>query len=730
MPQLFGIMIIIAIGVCFLVTLYTIVLRFEETANQYFIDHAYANVTFYGAFDDESVSIISEFDGVLLAQGRRVHDFRENEKILRAISLTDDINILYLYSGRKPQDDMEGAILKRNAEAMSISIGDELTIGDKTIVITGIASAPEYIFMVQNKRIMMAQPNSFGVVFVTEAFFAEGYNEIIALTDSNFCIDNASDEIVTFNSVLQKDQTNYDLYITQLDILRTFAYIFPFVFAVLIAIVIYVMLSRAIQKERKQIGTMKALGVSDITIIGIYLSQFCFTALIGGILGCVAATYIGDVLIGIFSYVFEVPTLTFVVYLGLWIPAIITSILLCAISGLIALLSILTLLPAHAMRPRQPRGGKRTSPKSASFLWNQFSFNTRYTLKSALRNKGRFLAVSFGMCGTCLLLSFSLGYNNSITNTQNRYFNGFANYDVIINLDLFPLYFNHPVLRRVDDSYKSLIMPIEIQDERYVFTIVENGFDMFHIPSAALQNGIIIPENFADKWGAQVGDKLKISEIGSRLEIDDYYAIVSAIIPQHLGPMLITSFDYINSVTDDISSVYNTIFGKSRNMEALSLYLTNNDIDFTTIDDDRASFESIMEVLSIVIWLMIILSTILGVTVLYSVGMINLSAREYEYMFMGVMGYPRKSILMAHAKETIIQLVFAIPLGFYFGNLLLKNTEDQFSSNSFVLSGVIFPQSYFISSLLVISVTAFMAFVTSHHIERLDVVDGLKVQDD
>ena len=68
-PQLMGLMLLLVVGVCFFVTLFTIVLRYEETAEQYFIDHAYADVTFYGSFNDESVRVLAGQRGVHAAHG-------------------------------------------------------------------------------------------------------------------------------------------------------------------------------------------------------------------------------------------------------------------------------------------------------------------------------------------------------------------------------------------------------------------------------------------------------------------------------------------------------------------------------------------------------------------------------------------------------------------------------------------------------------------------------------
>jgi putative ABC transport system permease protein len=193
--------------------------------------------------------------------------------------------------------------------------------------------------------------------------------------------------------------------------------------------------------------------------------------------------------------------------------------------------------------------------------------------------------------------------------------------------------------------------------------------------------------------------------------------------------MLYTGFDYLNQITD-LPLVYNTVYGRSVDMASLSMYLKNNGIDFATIDDDKTSFDSIMESMSVLIWFMIACSLVLGFTVLYSVGLINLSAREYEYMFMGVMGYRHKNILLAHIKETVLQLMLAIPLGFLLSNVLLEFIKGEFSNNNFVISAVIYPQSYISSALSVCGVTAIMVLVTSKHINRLDIVEGLKTRDE
>lgn len=726
-PQLMGLMLLLMVGVCFFITLFTIVFRYEETAEQYFIDNSYGDITFYGAFNDKSVEKISQQQGVISVAGRVVRDFRADNRVFRVISLmgenanNDGLNIPYLYEGRLPELENECVLLNRNAVAMGLSIGDSINFYENDLEIVGLVASPEYIYLVQNERTMMAQPNHFGVIYVTKEFYPAEFNEIVANVESNFSVDNAADEIGAFKTVLRKDQINYYLYKSDLEEISSFAYIFPFIFAVLIAVVIYVTLSRAIQKERKQIGTMKALGVSDGNIIKMYLTQYAIAAFSGALLGCFLAALISDIIIKIFSTMFEVPMLSFAFYPYLWTGAILVSVALCVLSGLIALSSILALMPAHAMRPRMPKSGKRLLIERVPFIWKKRSFNTRYAMKNAMRNKGRFFAVVLGICGSCSLLAFSLGFYDSVVQTQKQYFDLFANYDVNISVDATPLALDHPVMEEVDVFYKALVIPVTVNGENYPLTIVEEGFDMMKIPIEELQNGVIIPTHFAKQWGVTVGDTLTIN---------GYEINISAVTPQYLGLTLYTSFDYMSKVTDQVPQVYNTIYARSGDIENVTAFLKNNNIDFATIKDDSTSFETILKSMSVLIWFMIACSMLLGFTVLYSVLLINLSARAYEYMFMGVMGYPHKAIMFAHIKETCIQLVLAIPLGFLGGNLLLESVKGEFSGNNFVISSIILPQSYILSALAVLFVTIMMTLVTSRHINKLDIVEGLKANDE
>lgn len=137
-----------------------------------------------------------------------------------------------------------------------------------------------------------------------------------------------------------------------------------------------------------------------------------------------------------------------------------------------------------------------------------------------------------------------------------------------------------------------------------------------------------------------------------------------------------------------------------------------------------------MESLYTLIWFMLACAAVLGLAVLYSMGLMNLSAREYEYMFMGVMGYPLKSIILSQLKGTLLQLLLAIPAGFLLGYGILNVVEPAFSGDNFVLSAAIFSRSYLVAGIMVAVMAGFMTLVSARHIDGLDVVEGLKVRDE
>jgi len=719
LPQLTGMGLLVMVGTAFFVTLYTIYLSYDDHANRLFRNQHYADVTFYGSFDDNDVAAVTAHENIRLARGRFVRDFREGDVTLRAISLTDGVNTLYLYEGMIPAASDECAVISRHAQARGIELGDTILVDGRELRVTAIIASPEYVYLSQNERALMAEPDRFGVVYVAEGFFKSAYTEIVALGDiSKEAADEIGEVIGAARTVVQDNQLNKVLFTSDLKQIRTCAYIFPLIFVLLIIMIVYVMTKRTITLERRQIGVCKAIGVAGGSLLFLYMAQTSFIAFLGAILGCVAAALLCDTIIGLFSTMFEVPGLAYVFYPALCGCVILAFMALGALSVLVSVRSMLKPMPAEMMRPRMPSSGRKVLLERAAFIWRRLSFNTRYALKSALRNKGRFMAVLLGICGSCALLTFALGIFNSAEYTQKAYFDDFANYDVLIEISPMPLEISHPVREHLGEINRALALPVNIRGDDYRLFVVEDGFDMQRIDTRLIEDGVVIPEYFAQKWDVEAGDTLMI---------DDTAVKVAGVFEQGFGLSLYTGYEYAKEVIPDFPPVYNVIFARGADPGELHALSLEQGFDFSTLDDDKTSLASVMESLNTLIWFMLACAVILGLTVLYSVGQMNLSAREYEYMFMGVMGYSLKSIISAYIKEMVMQLFLALPAGFELGYGILRAVKTAFSGDSFVLSIAIYSESYVYAAIIVIMMSALNAVISCSYISRLDIAEGLKV---
>jgi len=256
--------------------------------------------------------------------------------------------------------------------------------------------------------------------------------------------------------------------------------------------------------------------------------------------------------------------------------------------------------------------------------------------------------------------------------------------------------------------------------------ILDKGNETLNISEISLREGVVIPEYFAEKWGVDVGDTIAISDA----KVTNKKVVVSEIIP--LGMMLgiYTSYDYAISEFAELPRVYNTLYVRSNNITKLSEELLNNGFAFSTADEDRASFNTMLDGLGIIIMLLVICGVVLGLTVIICLNIMNLSAREFEYMFMNIMGYSKKQILIAITKEIIAQLIIAIPLGLVMGYQLINIIKGEFSQNTFALYPIINSSTYVIVAVLVLIMSMTRLISSNKFIDNLDIVEGLKIQED
>ena len=712
---LLGIIVLLLAGSAFFIILSTISANYEETAAEYFDSQHYADITLYGRFTQNDVDGVRDTESVRKAHGRYVSEVNTEAAAFAVISLTEGINVPFLMEGRLPETASECLLLDRSAGAMGISVGDTVVLGDHEVVVTGTCESPEFIYVYNNS--VFADNKTYGIIFVTADYFSGEYQEIVLIAPNGEDKDIAA-HVNASAAVKMEDQLNYVTYESDLRQIQSFAAIFPTVFAILSAAVIYVLFKRTTTKEHKQIGICKALGITDVQVTLIYVIQAVLVSVIGVALGGAAAMLITNPVISAMSFMFILPTMGFVFYPDIWGLVIVVVLVLCVLSSFLGVYSVLRQSPANAMRPIMPKVRKKKSKRGA---FRSLSFNSRYALTSALRNKGRFFTVVLGIGGACTLLIFSLGFHDSFVHSINLFFHDFAQYDFIIDFDPIPNTMAHPAVSQFNSCQKALMVPVEINDKDVSMLVVEEDFDMLRIESQKLSDGIIIPQYYAGIWNVKVGDTL---------EVEGYSVKIADITVQTLNYFVYVSRDYAENILNELPDVYNVIFANADDVSETAKWLRAEGISFTTLQDGINQAEESVTYANVLIYLMIGCALLLGAAVLYSVGLINLSTREFEYMFMGVMGYSTGKIMTAHLKETVVQMLLGIPMGFVLGNIVLESIKSEFSNDSMFLYPAVFTGSYLLAAIGIILISIVNSMLTARHIGRLDIVEGLKLQED
>lgn len=327
-----------------------------------------------------------------------------------------------------------------------------------------------------------------------------------------------------------------------------------------------------------------------------------------------------------------------------------------------------------------------------------------------------------GIAASTALLILSFGFNDSLKATSQGYFNDFANYDLVIESDVMPLELDElPYSRLIQQADRALQLAVTVDDEEFPLLVVKPAIQALALKGDQLKKGIIIPEYYAKKWKVVIGDKVKI---------DGSWAKISGTVPLGMGLSIFTSYEYAKKLKPDLPEVFNTTYLQSSKKRELARQLERDDLVFSMAADDITAFNAMMESLQVLIFMLLFLGTLLGITVISSINIMNLTIREFEYMFMNIMGYSKGKILLAILKETIMQVIIALPLGFLGGVLFLHAIKSEFSQTSFALYPTVYLKSFLITGIIIVVMCATKLTTANRFINKLDIVEGLKVQDD
>ena len=512
---------------------------------------------------------------------------------------------------------------------------------------------------------------------------------------------------------------------------QAFAYVFVVIFVGIAVLVIATSMGRIVEKQRTQIGTMNALGMKRWKVILHYISYSLIVSVLGVIVGLAAGVGAGaPAMIGMFEQYYIVPGLHSAFH-PMYILIAVVIVAVCSFSCFLSCRKVLKIKPAEALRPAAPKQGKKCIFERLPF-WDKLSFNTQYNLRDISRAK---LRTFMGIVGTVvgmLLMLYGVGCNQLVDIMTDISFNKIytTRYQVKLSADTKLVDADN----LADELSGELVMTdaVEISKVKNASSAEKKKETLTVIEGKQLYNLIDVNNEITQLVPGTVGISRKLAaDMGIKVGDTIYWHIYSknewheAVVGSIYRSCEAQGIAYLREDYEKTGAEYTPMLlmtNASKAQAAASLkYVTG----VNSREDMIAAYEKSMEVVNILVFVMVIFSTIMIVVVLYNSGSLSFNERIKELATLKVMGLQSTQIRHLLTVQNIWLSVIGIIIGTPLGNISL-NAMMNSNGENFDYSLSVPVADYIISAVIVLIVSMLVSFMFSSRIKKLDLVETLK----
>lgn len=526
-------------------------------------------------------------------------------------------------------------------------------------------------------------------------------------------------------------------------IVNGIAKVLPIYFFMVAALVCLTTMTRMVDEQRTQIGTLKALGYSDGAIIRKYMFYSGSAALIGCITGYLLGTKFFPMAIWkAYGMLYELTTLEYIFDIKLAIISLLVAMLCSAGITFISCKAELMQMPATLIRPRAPKPGRRVILERIPFIWNKVSFLHKVTIRNILRYKKRFIMTVTGIAGCTSLVVAAMGISDSIRNIANDQYETIMKYDYNISLSEAADSEERESFKQaygdllsdcvfVSTEEMEILSGNRIKKANVVITddpAITNVIDL-HLADKAVAypdfGKIAVNDKLAKELGVAAGDYIQIKI--SDTDIID--AQISGTFDNYINNYLyMTAKTYKELFGEE--PLYKSIFATAASDELYPIAATLADDDkvavISVINDMRTLVENMMQSLDYIIWLVIVSAAALGFVVIYNLNNINITERNREIATIKVLGFYSWETRSYVFRETIVLTVIGSLLGLVLGKLLHGFIMAQINVEMVSFNEQIFAKSYIIAAAVTFVITFLVNIILLRKLEKINMTESLK----
>ena len=696
-----------------------------------------------------------------------------------------EMNGVEIVSGRMPLNDTEIALDNTLEGSLVKQLGDEITLttsgGTVTLRVVGFIRSPMYISMFERGTSSIGNGTSDGFAYASgnaisslgtklpvmsllNTYYTRadivisGKEGLSAYSDEyEALVNEVTDRIEDYASTqsgtwyIQDRSGNpgYSDYSENTDRIAAVGDVFPLIFFIVAALVCLTTMTRMVEEQRIEMGTMKALGYGGWQIAmkyAVYAMSACISGgVVGAIIGFKLFPYVIMKGYSIMYYLgkLETPYRADIAFMAIAAMAVCT-----AAATFSACYASLKEVPATLMRPKAPKAGRRVLLEKIPFIWKKLSFTSKVTVRNLFRYKKRFFMSVIGIAGSGALLVTAFGLNDSIFGIIEKQFGDIWQMDVQAYVyEAMPLADMQELLGKnpANDDFDSVMFCLDSQMECKNGGRSQSGVHLLGVESAesmggrvSLHNGgtpvtlddsgVVVTAKLAETLSIKAGDEINMRTGGE----------------DHLMRVIGVADNYVYHYVYITAAYYETVFGKAmqyngfmgnlkdgltdETMDAMSTQLLSDSRMYTvrTIGSIYDSVWDSLSILNYVVLVLILGSGMLTFVVMLNLTNINIGERMRELATLRVLGFYDKEMYAYIFRENNALSVIGAFVGLLFGKImhLFVIRTCEVDMVMFVRSAK--PLSYVYAFALTIAFSLIVNLLMRPKVRAIDMVESLK----
>ena len=743
------------------------------TANNFYTDYNLFDLQLIGNnFTKEDLKTIENIENVngverkLSVIGKTDYD----KTLLLNFIESNNISKFYIVKGEKFQATKSGIWLDEfYAKENHIQVGDTITIKYDHFTlkekVVALINVPDHLYDTKDESELYPNRKEFGFAYLSINEIPENYikskvmNEIGIEDEETFnsiMKDFNYKDYLVFNYLMvdvndvskredvkneiedkvknalaiinQEDISSYAMYQGEIDEGKTYVGVFSGLFIFIAMLSVITTMTRVIKNERIQIGTLKALGFSNFRILIHYMDYGLLISVFGVIVGLIAGYYgIGKFFISLEMKFFEIPNGSPYMNHSSYLVGLLVIIGVAFITYITGR-SILKENAAETLRNEIPTVKKGSLNITRKGIFKKLTFSSKWNIRDILRNKVRTLMGIAGVTGCCMLIVCALGMLDSLNRFVELQFEDLYHFDYKLTLkdDL-----TKEELQNLENEYgsaTSLTLGIEIKNEKERISnniVVTDASDKLRFVdkhdkfiTINSDNGIYVTYKLAEKYGYKLGDTITWHIYGS----DTYYT--SKIVgfnkdPQNQNITMTKTYLEKLGISYQPDSLY-TNYDLSHITEIKGVSLIQ---DVTSL---KESMNSMLSTMKSMIVLIIGIAILLGAIIIYNLGILSYTEKQYQFATLKVLGFEEHKIKKIFVKQNnwvaIISIILGLPLGYYLTDYLFKVAIDEhYDFAAFIKS-----ETYIVAAIGTFIVSYIVSMFLARKINQIDMVSSLK----